>query len=225
MKLRSLVLFAEVAVKTARNLAFKDERAVADEIARVRALRMEGNVVGLINMLDSDVRGRSNYLIVRDHAATALGRMGDPRAIPYLMAMRDDPEEMVRFGVIQALGRLKAKEAEAFLLESLNDQSQLLRTAAASSLAHIGATDAIPVLRKILDSDPDPIMRFHAVESLVILGDRVARDQVPEVLSAFKRRDLAHPRFKRLQKAVENDEALTPWVADWESNLPVVETP
>src|SRR5947209_8046860 len=106
---------AGFAIKSVSELAFKDDRRATDEIARVRALRMGGDVVGLIQMLDSDVRGRGKYTIVRDHAAAALGRMGDPRAIPYLMEMRHDPEEMVRFSVIQALGRLKAKEAEGFL--------------------------------------------------------------------------------------------------------------
>ncbi len=218
MRVRTFFRLGGIAGRSVLDLASPHEREVTDEIARVHAFRMDGNVVGLIHMLDSDVRGRSKNSIVRDHAAVALGRMGDRRAIPYLMDMRDDPEEMVRFGVIQALGRLKAKEAEGFLLETLNDPSQLLRTSAASALGHIGAVDAIPVLRKLMDSDPDPVMRFHAVETLVILGDESARDRVPEVLSAFTNHDLAHERFRRLRDAVESGEELTPWVASWESN-------
>jgi HEAT repeat protein len=204
-----------------RNLRYglsKHERRVAAEIARAKSFHVDGNAVGLIHMLDSDLRGRSEYSIVRGHAASRLGRLGDPHAVPYLMEMRDDPEEQVRFGVIMALGRLKAKEAEAFLIETLDDPSPLLRMAAASALGHIGAVDAIPRLRKSLDSDPDPYVRLDAVEALVILGDDSARARVREVLSNVTTRTREHPRFKRLQEAVDSGEALIPWVSSWESN-------
>jgi len=202
-----------------RVITSTNERAAAVELARVQAYRMNGNVVGLIQMLDSDVRGRRDTLIVRDHAAAALGSMGDPRAIPRLIEMRKDPEEMVRFAVTQALGRLKAKEAEGFLLESLEDPSPLLRMTAAEALGHIGAADAIPALWKTLDSDSDPHVRVHAVEALVILGADLARDRVPEALNAVQRRSREHPRYKRIQEAVDSGEPLAPWVSSWESNL------
>src|SRR5262245_24556605 len=117
--IRGLLFLGKSAAIAARDSLSKHEREVTFEIARLDALATEGNVVGLIRMLDSDLRGRSDYSIVRGCAASRLGRLGDPRAIPYLMEMRDDPEEMVRFDVTQALGRLKAKEAEGFLLEGL----------------------------------------------------------------------------------------------------------
>ena len=198
----------------------KRERKVTAEIEHVHALARDGDVVGLIRMLDSDVRGRSQSRIVRDHAATALGQLGDPRAIPHLVEMRDDPEEFVRFGVIQALARLKAKEAEEFLLATLDDPSPLLRMTAAEALGHLGELDAIPALRKTLDTDPDPHVRVHAVEALVILGDDQARDRVAEALSAVERRSREHPRYNRIQEAVDRGEPLTPWVSSWESNPP-----
>jgi HEAT repeat protein len=206
------------AAARARYLTSGDYRKVADELARVRALKVNGNVVGLIHMLDSEVRGARDTSIVRDHAATALGRMGDPRAIPYLMELRDAPEEMTRFSVIQALGRLKAKEAERFLLERLDDPSPLIRMTAATALGHIGSVDAIPRLRESLDTDPDPYVRLHAVESLVILGDEAARDRVPTALNAVDPRTCEHPRYRALQKAARTGEALMPWVAPWESD-------
>ena len=76
------------------------------EIARVYALQSEGNVVSLIHLLDSDLRGATRYSIVRSHAAEALGKLGDPRAIPYLIEMRHDPEDIVRMDVMRALSRL-----------------------------------------------------------------------------------------------------------------------
>ncbi len=207
-----------MAGRSVRYLVFPHERKVKAGMARTHALHVDGNVVGLIHMLDSDLRGRSDHSIVRAHAASRLGRLGDPRAVPYLMEMRNDPEEDVRFSVIQALGRLKATEAEGLLLEALDDPSPLLRMSAASALGHIGAADAIPRLRESLDSDPDPYVRVNAVEALVILRDDQARERVAETLSAVESRSREHARYKRLQEAVGNGEPLTPWVSPWESN-------
>jgi hypothetical protein len=63
-----------------------------------------------------------------------------------------------------------------------------------------------------LDSDPDPEVRLYAVESLVLLGDKQSRDRVPEALEAISWRVRLHPRWKKLRKAVENGEPLTPWI-------------
>jgi HEAT repeat protein len=210
-----------LAAASVRLLTSKNEREVAAEFLRLKAFEDDRNVVGMIHMLDSDVRGQSEHSIVRGQAAAALGQMGDPRAIPHLMEMRDDSEEQVRFSVIRALGRLKAKEAESLLLETLDDPSPLLRMSAASALGHLGAVDAIPRLRKSLDSDPDSEVRVTAVEALVILGDESARVQVPEALSEIDARTRELPRWRALEEAAETGEALAPWVSRWESNPPV----
>lgn len=155
------------------------------EIARVYALQGEGNVVSLIHLLDSDLRGATRYSIVRSHAAEALGKLGDPRAIPYLIEMRHDPEDIVRMDVMRALSRLGTKQAEDAVSEGLSDPAALVRMSAASALGRMGTVDAIPLLRSAADSDPDRYVRLSAVESLVILGDESARDRVPEALSAI----------------------------------------
>ena len=198
----------------------KRERRATVEIERVRALALDKNVIGLIHMLDSDVRGRSQYRIVRKHAATALGRLGDARAIPHIMNMcSDEPEEFVRFGAVQALGKLKAKDAESLLVEALEDPSPLVRMTAAEALARIGAVDVIPLLRQSLDTDPDPHVRVHAVEALVILGDDSARDRVAETLRAVPDKARRHPRYARILEAVERGETPAFWVSEWERDL------
>jgi hypothetical protein len=216
--IRGLSFLGKAAVVAARDSLSKHEREVTFEIERARVFAIEGNVVGLIQMLDSDLRGRSEYSIVRGEAASRLGQLGDPRAIPYLMKLRDDPEKTVQVEVARALGRLQAREAEGFLLESLNDPSPLLRMTAATALGQVGSVDAIPLLRNSLDSDPDPYVRLRAVESLVILGDKLARDRVPDALSAVARKTRERPRYKRLREAVENGEPLTPWVSPGTTN-------
>lgn len=187
---------------------------VSGAIVRVGALKREGNVVSLIHLLDSDVRGATRASIVRSHAAKALGELGDPRAIPYLIEKRDDPEDTVRMFVIQALGRLGGKHEESVVSEGLTDRAAIVRWAAAEALGRMGAVDAIPLLRNALDTDPDPAVRVSAVESLLILGDESARDRVPEALSAISWRVRRHPQRKRLQRVAESGETLTPW--DWQ---------
>lgn len=191
-------------------------REVNAELARIVSLEKDRNVVGLISMLDSETRGRSKYSIVRDHAATALGRLRDPRAAPYLVERLSDPEEMVRFGAVSALGLLKVEETEGAVLKALADSAPVVRASAATALGRMGARAAIPNLREAVTSDPDRDVRLHAVESLVLLGDKDSRARVPEVLNRISWRLRGHPRWRRLAEVAVTGEPLTPWIAPYE---------
>lgn len=59
---------------------------------------------------------------VNYHAAWALGRIGEARAIPPLIAALDDPNALMRVSAIQALEALDAKEALPKLRGLLNDR-------------------------------------------------------------------------------------------------------
>ena len=186
------------------------------ELARVHGLEKDGHVVALIGLLDSEVRGLTKYSIVRGHVAAALGRLGDPRAVPYLIEKLHDPEDIVRLQAAEALSRLKTKQAEDALREALSNSAPVVRMSAADALGRIGAVDDIPLLRSASESDPDPEVRLSAIESLVILGDTSARERVPEALRAISPLQRLHPRNKRLQEIAESGEPLTPWVRGWE---------
>ena len=56
---------------------------------------------------------------VARNAARALGKLGDPAAIPDLLAALDDPDDGLREAVARALGELQAAEAVPALLERL----------------------------------------------------------------------------------------------------------
>ena len=185
------------------------------EFNRLVLFTNDRDVDGLIGMLDSDVRGVTRYSIIRMQAADLLAKQGDPRAVPHLVEMRHDPEEMVRFTVMTSLGKLKADDAEGVLLEGLIDPSPLVRSAAAGALGRVGTLEAIPALRRAVDSDPDKHVRASAVEALVILGDEQSRSRVPEVLDALGWRGRI-PRWKPLREAAESGGPLTPWVNTWE---------
>jgi HEAT repeat protein len=177
-----------------------------EEFLRVRRHEKDRNVPGLIG----DLSGGKT--LVREHAARVLARLGASEAAPHIAELAEDPVDTVRMVACMALGVLKASDFKGILVAALDDPAPVVRSSAADALGRIGARDAIPSLRQTLDSDPDPEARLHAVESLVLLGDNRSRDRVPEALKAISWRVRLHPRWKKLRKAVEDGEPLTPWI-------------
>ena len=178
------------------------------EMFKLHRLEADRNVAGLIAALSSDVRG---------NAALALGRLGEPRAIPHLVELvRDDPEPKVRMFAAHALGQVQAKDAETVLVEALNDPAPIVRMGAAEGLGSIRAREAVPHLRKVLDTDPDKYVRLHAVESLVLLGDVESRARVREVFKTIPWRVRGSARWKRFRRAVESVEAGEPLTSWWD---------
>lgn len=205
------VLYSVVMVMT-----FAGPKEAREEQARITQLERDRNVPGLINMLDSDVKGLSTLSISRASAVSALARLGDPRAIPYLIERLHDAEETVRFSAVRALGKLRATEAESALAAALRDPAAPVRIGAADALGRIAARDAIPALRDVAYGDSDREVRLHATEALVLLGDKESRAHALEALDAVSRRVRGRARWRRLGEAVRTGEPLTPWVSRWE---------
>jgi hypothetical protein len=176
------------------------------ELLRVRRHEKDRNVPGLIGDLSSE------KILAREHAARVLARLGASEAAPHIAELTDDSVATVRMTAITALGLLKASDFRGILVAGLDDREPFVRSSAAEALGRIGASDAIPRLRQTLEADPDPEVQMHAIESLVLLGDERARDRVPEVLKTISWRIRRHPRWKKLRKAVDNGEPLTPWI-------------
>lgn len=78
------------------------------------------------------------------HVATLLGRRGDRRAVPALIAAIDNPTILVRFYTVRALGRLGDPRAIAALEAASDDQrvvkhNQTIAKAVQTALAQIQA--------------------------------------------------------------------------------------
>jgi HEAT repeat protein len=146
-------------------------REVTQGILRVHRLRVDRNVPGLIQELDNPLE-RGRYKIVRSHAANALGRLGDPRAIPHLMRLlADDPHDHVRIIAAGSLGWLNAEEAIPLLVKRLDDPSVGPRSAAAEALGMLKADAAAERLAELLlDEGEDDEVRWSAGRALVRMG-------------------------------------------------------
>ena len=183
---------------------------------RIVQYERDRNVAGLIQELGTSIQGRTSYGIPRADAASALGRLGDARAIPHLLELRNDPEWAVRMDAFGALGLLKAKEAVATLVDGLNDPHRGPRMAAAEALGRIGDPTVIPRLREVVHSDANGEVRLHSVEALLLLGDLEARDQVAPALRGVSWRLRTNPRWKRLATFAETGGHLEPWFSPGE---------
>jgi len=111
---------------------------------------------------------------VRAHTATALGRIGDPSAVPALIKALKDPDRAVRREAAKALGFMKDNRAVPGLMEALSDRDVNVRTYAVYALAEIDDAKAADALLQAL-RDSEWCVRDQAAWALRALGDaRVA---------------------------------------------------
>lgn len=121
--------------------------------ARISAIHELVNRHGAsaLEILSAILENKNEDGMLRMAAASAMGRLGDPAAVPVLIkSLKQDLT--VRTGIwsaiIPALGDLKAVDAVPILIKCLNnlDDDWLGRSMAARALGDIGAPQAIPAL-------------------------------------------------------------------------------
>jgi HEAT repeat protein len=136
------------------------------------ALPLPDHLTGMQRTMAQRLRSLHN---VRAHAAWALGTLGDPAAVPDLLAVLADPDPAVRLRAAGALGLLSASQAVPGLVTLLGDPDVLVRAMAATALGGIGDRTAGPALRKALQDD-DARVRERAAQALARLRDPEARE-------------------------------------------------
>ena len=142
---------------------------------------------------------------VRRGAAKALGKIGDPVAVPVLREALQD-RSVVQEAAI-ALTQIDAPEALQILISALSDTDSTVRDHASDALADMNPPpkDAAPALIAVLN-DTEPWVSRHAARALGKIGDPAA---VPML-----RKNLTHrnPRIREaaigLLKEIGTPEAL-----------------
>jgi HEAT repeat protein len=170
---------------------------------RVARLTRDGNVAGLIQAMRNE-----RVWEARVNAAFSLAKIGDKSAVPHLIEVFNDPDPNVRWSAVFALRSLRATEARELFEAALTDEAPVVRQGAARALGWIGAVDSLPVLRHALDSDPDDSVRFLAAESLLVLGDKSTRANLPAILETMPWRIRRSPHWKHIKRATDSGDPL-----------------
>lgn len=132
----------------------------ANILGELKAHRAFPVLVTVLKDLDDEVRAK---------AAGALGKLGDRRAITYLLDhLLSDPAPFVRARIAGALGQFADNEVIDRLVRALGDPAWWVRMRSVEALEQIGATAEAP-LTVALD-DPDPEIRIRAAVALERLG-------------------------------------------------------
>jgi LCP family protein required for cell wall assembly len=103
---------------------------------------------------------RSEDATTRQGAAMALGRLGDPEAVPGLIDALGDNSDAVRQAAVWALGQIGDPRATSGLTEALADADQHVRRTAATALGWMdGAAQIAPALPE--KSHGGPVRRIR----------------------------------------------------------------
>lgn len=132
----------------------------ANVLGEVRAQRAFPALVRSLDNPEDEVRGKS---------ATALGRLGDPRAVGYLLEhLLTDPAPFVRVRIASALAQFGGPEVIDRLVRALGDPAWWVRMRSVEALEQIGSVAEGPLLVAL--DDPDSEIRVRAAVALERLG-------------------------------------------------------
>ena len=128
----------------------------ANVLGEVQAQRAFAVLVAGLSDPEDEVRAKS---------ATALGRLGDRRAISYLLDhLLTDPAPFVRTRIAATLGQFHEPEVIDRLVRALGDQAWWVRMRSVEALGQIGSVAEGPLLVAL--DDPDPEIRSRAAVAL-----------------------------------------------------------
>jgi HEAT repeat protein len=123
---------------------------------------------------------------VRRAAATALGEIGDRRAVaPLADLLAHDAESEVRRAAALALGQLGGPEATARLIEAMANSDRDVRWFVANALGEFGGPEATARLIEAM-ADSDSNVRYRVALALGEIGDPQA---TPALLAALRDAD------------------------------------
>lgn len=109
-----------------------------------------------------------------------LGKVGDARGVPLLVAALEDPRARIRASAVGALGKIDATLVIPPLLVALKDPDARTRAAVTNALGRVHGPVAAHI-RMALD-DPDAFVRGRACIALGRVGDKLARVRLERAL-------------------------------------------
>ena len=160
-----------------------------------RSLRQTGNrtSVDLVPDIISTLEwARNEDPKVRRYLARTLGYLGDPRAVPVLVASLDDPDADTRLWAAEALGAIGHPSARDPLTDLLKSSDPDIRKQAVHSLGSLQGDPEVDAIIPLLQ-DPVADVCWNTALALARLGDptgtpilmemidRKRLEQIPEI--------------------------------------------
>jgi HEAT repeat protein len=112
---------------------------------------------------------KEKYVYIREAAAEALSKIGDPRAIPPLIAALKNISKNVRIAAADALGKIGDPRAVDALLDALHDHQPAVQQAAGEALSKIGKPAVETLIQELLE--PASRIQEPVMEALGKIGD------------------------------------------------------
>jgi HEAT repeat protein len=138
-------------------------------VGRARALELLG-VSGVPRALPEVARGlRDRDPEVRAVAARALGKLGNPGAVPFLLGALEEPRPIPVSLIGMALAHIGPQASDG-LRVGLSAPSPACRGLSAELLGHFDAVAAVPELVALLEHDPVLGVRVRAADALHRIG-------------------------------------------------------
>jgi HEAT repeat protein len=110
--------------------------------------------------------------IERMYACTALGDLGDSRAVPILIQASVSGDPNIRANAIGALQNYEGNDVDNAILQGLRDQHVVPRAAAVKAAEKKKIQGAIPFLEFRIKSDPERSIKDAAIAALASIGGK-----------------------------------------------------
>jgi HEAT repeat protein len=120
----------------------------------------------LRKIAEDGLQGKANRMTACD----ALGKIGDPAAIPSLVSAANGDDPNVRSSAVSALASFRDADALAAVQSALRDSVALVRIAACKACAKLRLSEAVPAIIYKATNDPEKAVKTEAMKSLADLG-------------------------------------------------------
>lgn len=123
---------------------------------------------------------------IRASAASALGKIGDEKAVPVLSSLFEDKDPVLRAAAIKGLAGFKTPEAQSVLLQAFKDGYYKVRLQAVQSAKDEKNMQAVKHILYRAKKDTENAVRTAAIEALSEFNDAEATEWATETFNTEK---------------------------------------
>ena len=147
-------------------------------------------------IIREDEEARTN---LQRFAVDTLGKLGDPRGLPTILAQFDSDDALTRAYAVSALTNFDTPESNEALISALRDEFWRVRVAALEAIKERNLTDAAPAVLYKARQDPERQVRLAAISTMArldtadgwelleerVLSDRTALEERSAILDVM----------------------------------------